>query len=79
MANENDQVEVIRSAREALGMTNSEIADELGVKLETVLAWLAPDNSKKSRGMPEVAKRMLERIVKEPRSRKRRPPWLGRR
>jgi hypothetical protein len=52
-------------------MTNAQLADELGIKLETVLAWLAPDSSRKSRGMPEVAKRQLERIVRERRPRTR--------
>ena len=66
------QAELIQRAREKLGKTNAEIADELGVTVHAVRAWIAPQGTKKHRAMPKPARLLLAAILENARPKRRR-------
>lgn len=68
MSKGKSQQEQLRAARKALGATTAELAAKLGTSKAAVTAWLAPKDAAKHRTMPATAKMLLERIVKEHRS-----------
>jgi DNA-directed RNA polymerase specialized sigma24 family protein len=67
-----DQAKVIRGARVKLKTNSQELAELLGVSLPTLRSWIAPATSKMHRSMPKTAQLLLERILAEDRSGKRR-------
>jgi DNA-binding XRE family transcriptional regulator len=70
--NGNSQQELLRRARQALGLTNDELAQAIGVKPATLMAYLAPETAAKHRKLPADSRLILERILSEKKSAKRR-------
>ena len=60
---ETEQAKLLRSARDKLEATNEQLAEELSVSVPTMLSWLRPTSSKAYREMPEMAKKLLARIL----------------
>lgn len=58
------QQQLIRKAKKALGLTTAELAKQIGKSEDTVLAWLAPEGTKKHRKMPDGTRLLLLEIVK---------------
>ena len=67
---ETAQAKMLREARDRLGITTEELADELGVSLPTIRNWLTPKTSKVHRKMPKTATLLLARILSEKRKKK---------
>jgi transcriptional regulator with XRE-family HTH domain len=67
---EAQQGNLLRQAREKLGLTVEGLADELGVSIHTMRSWLLPEDSKKHRKMPKTARLLLDRIMAEARKKK---------
>lgn len=65
-----DQGKLLRAAKEELGVTFGKLAASLGVALPTLNGWLAPKASDRNREMPETARLLLDRILKEHRAKK---------
>lgn len=63
--NGKSQQELLRGVRDAYGLSNQELADALGVSLDTLLAYLQAEETKKFRRMPEADKLVLARILEE--------------
>jgi hypothetical protein len=63
--NGESQQDLLRRVREAFDMANEELAEGLGIGLDTLLAYLAPETSKKHRKMPEADRLVLTRILEE--------------
>ncbi len=63
--NGESQQDLLRRVREAYGLSNDELADALGIKADTLLAYLAPESAKKHRAMPGEDRLVLARILKE--------------
>lgn len=61
--NGESQQDLLRRARDRLGLTNQELAAALEVSDATLLAWLAPKGAGKHRSMPEAAKLVLAAIL----------------
>jgi DNA-binding XRE family transcriptional regulator len=61
----NGQQGLLLEAREAFGLTNQELAEALGVSLDTLLAYLSADTAQKHRNMPELDKRALAQVLAE--------------
>jgi transcriptional regulator with XRE-family HTH domain len=64
------QQELLRQAREKLGLTNRELALRLGLKVNartgesaTLLAWLAPEKAAKHRSIPLSALAKLAKLL----------------
>lgn len=58
-----DQRELIRKAKAALGLTTAELAQALGKRPDTVLAWLAPEGNAKHRRMPDGIRLSLQHVI----------------
>ncbi|MBP6421892.1 MAG: hypothetical protein KA271_03260 [Propionivibrio sp.] len=67
-----NQADVLRNARDRLKVRSDELAAMLGVSLPTIRSWIAPTTSKVHRSMPKTAQLLLDRILAEPRQKKRR-------
>jgi hypothetical protein len=67
-----NQAEVLRNARDRLKVRSDQLAEMLGVALPTLRSWIAPETSKVHRSMPKTAQLLLDRILADPRYRKRR-------
>jgi DNA-binding transcriptional regulator YiaG len=67
-----EQAEVLRAAREQLKVDSAELAEMLGVSLSTLRSWIAPTSSKVHRSMPRTAQLLLDRILADKRTKKRR-------
>lgn len=65
-----DQAELLRRARKVLGLTNGELAAQLGKSEATLLSWIAPATAAKRRNMPAGSRMLLKRILKEHRAKK---------
>lgn len=65
-----NQQEVLKGIRAAFDLSNEELAIALGVRLDTVLAYLAPKTSKKSRVMPEADQLVLANILADAKRKK---------
>lgn len=65
-----DQAAMLRAARRTLGCTNAELGARLGKSEAGILAWLAPADAAKRRNMPAGSRMLLERILKEHRTKK---------
>lgn len=65
-----DQAELLRRARKVLGLTNGELAAQLGKSEATLLSWIAPATAAKRRNMPAGSTMLLERILKEHRAKR---------
>jgi transcriptional regulator with XRE-family HTH domain len=62
--------QLLKKIREAFGLSNEELAECLGVSLDTLLAYLAPETAKKHRKLPEADRLVLARILAESGTRK---------
>jgi DNA-binding transcriptional regulator YiaG len=60
---EQEQQAVIRKARQTLGITTEQLAEQLGVSLKTVRSWLEPASSASHRRMPDTARLLLKHLV----------------
>jgi DNA-binding transcriptional regulator YiaG len=60
---EQDQAELLRSARERMKKTNAGLAAAIGVSESTVIAWLAPRTSGKHRTMPRPVRLLLASML----------------
>lgn len=58
-----DQAEILRQAMTRLKKTRRELAQDVGVSLPTMTAWMAPATAAKHRKMPETARRLLAAIM----------------
>ena len=63
--NGESQQALLRRAREVLNVTNNELGEALGVKLPTLMAYLAPKGAAKHRTMPADLKLIVERIIEQ--------------
>ena len=63
--NGKSQQELLRAIREAFDLTNAELAEALGVKPDTLLAYLQAEGARKFRRMPEADKLVLARILED--------------
>jgi len=61
--NGDEQQELLKRIREAFELSNEELAAALEVPLDTLLAYLAPENAKKHRKMAEADLLVLSRIL----------------
>ncbi len=61
--NGESQQELLRRVREAFELSNDDLAEALGVKVDTLLAYLAPESAKKHRAMPGEDRLVLSRIM----------------
>ena len=59
MARQTAQAELLRSAKEKLGVTTAELAELLGTNRDTLNGWLAAKASSRYREMPLTAKLLL--------------------
>ena len=66
------QQALLRRARTDLGLTNDELARALGVKLPSLMAYLAPETAAKHRKLPAESRLSLERILSERQGSRRR-------
>lgn len=57
------QQELLRRVRKALDLTNDELAEAIGVKPATLLAYLAPDTAAKHRQLPAESRLVLQRLL----------------
>lgn len=57
------QQEQLRRVRKALALTNEGLAQALGVKPATLLAYLAPDTAAKHRQLPAESRLVLRRLL----------------
>lgn len=64
------QEALLKSIREVFELTNDELAKAIGVELDTVLAYLASESSKKRRTMPEADQLVLAAILADAKRRK---------
>jgi DNA-binding transcriptional regulator YiaG len=63
--NGDSQQDLLRKVREAFELSNDELAEALGVPLDTLLAYLVSETAKKHRKMPEADQLVLTRILAE--------------
>lgn len=63
------QEQLLKKIREAFDLTNEELAEALGVNLNTVLAYLAPETANKRRTMPEADQLVLAAILAQHKAR----------
>jgi len=70
--NGESQQKLLRQARAVLGLTNDELAQALGVKLPTLLSYLAPKDAAKHRSLPSDLRLVLERLIEGQKAKKRR-------
>lgn len=68
--NAGDQTELLRKARKVLNYSNAELAESLGKKPATLIAWLAPAGAKKRRTMPTGSRLLLERLLADAKRKK---------
>lgn len=66
--NGGSQQDLLRRARKTLGVTNEQLAVALGVKISTLLSYLAPKGAAKHRAMPADLRLVVERITQEAKS-----------
>jgi DNA-binding XRE family transcriptional regulator len=66
--NGENQQALLRKVRKALDLTNGELAQALGVKPATLMAYLAPETAGKHRVMPGEYKLILQRLLSERKS-----------
>lgn len=59
------QQQLLRDARDTLGIDSTVLAEMLGVTLPTLRSWILPKTSKAHRGMPLTAKLLLDRILSD--------------
>jgi DNA-binding transcriptional regulator YiaG len=65
--NGQSQQELLKRVRTAFELTNDELAAALGVPMDTLLAYLAPESAKKHRKMAAADLLVLSRILAEQR------------
>jgi DNA-binding XRE family transcriptional regulator len=63
--NGGSQQALLRRAREILDLTNDELGKALGVKLGTLMAYLAPEGAAKHRTMPADLRLIVERVIEQ--------------
>jgi DNA-binding transcriptional regulator YiaG len=61
--NGESQQELVKKVRTVFELTNDELAAALGVPLDTLLAYLAPESAKKHRKMAAADLLVLARIL----------------
>lgn len=64
MNGENQQA-LLRRARKALAVTNAELAQALGLKLPTLMSYLAPKGAAKHRTLPDDLRLVIERTIEQ--------------
>lgn len=57
------QAQKLRKARDAMDMTNEQLAEALGVSHATLRNWLHPETSKAHRPMPRTAELLLAHVL----------------
>lgn len=62
------QQELIRKTRKALGISNKELAEALDKSEDGLLAWLAPEGTKKFRKLPQEKRQLLVAILAQHRA-----------
>lgn len=71
MAKDKDQGDLLRDARERLGVTSEELAGLLGVSLPTLQNWLLPEHSARHREMPLMGRKLLAYLLADKKLRKK--------
>ena len=61
--NRNFQQQYLRAAAARLGLTQKQLAQEMGVSLQTLEKWLAPELSSNFRPMPTIAWKMVRTVL----------------
>ena len=61
--NRNFQQQYLRAAAARLGLTQKQLAQQMGVSLQTLEKWLAPEQSSNFRPMPTIAWKMVRTVL----------------